>query len=183
MLGQMQRLAVNRDQQLRAHPCDHVAQFVAARMAGDVDEMGAVGDDLDALRDQAVDDGADRLLVAGDGARGKNHAVALVERHLRMVVIGDARQRRARLALAAGAQRQHLVGRKMAVKVGAAKILHAVEMAGLARHLHHALHGAADHHDFAPGGAGGIGHRAQPGDVGGEGGHGDAALRRLAPVR
>ena len=72
-------------------------------MAGDVDEMGAIGDDLDALVDQAVDDGADRLLVAGNGARRKNHAVALVQGHLRMIVIGDARQRRARLALTAGA--------------------------------------------------------------------------------
>jgi hypothetical protein len=61
---------------------------------------------------QAVDDSADRLLVAGNGARGKNHAVALVQGDLRMVVIGDARQRRARLALAARAQRQHLVRRK-----------------------------------------------------------------------
>ena len=32
--------------------------------------------------DQAVDDGADRLLVAGDGARGEDHAVAPVQRHL-----------------------------------------------------------------------------------------------------
>ena len=38
--------------------------------------MGAVGDDLDALRDQAVDDLHHRLLVAGNGARGEDHAVA-----------------------------------------------------------------------------------------------------------
>ena len=50
VLEQMQRLAVHGDQELRTHPGNHVAQFVAARMAGDVDEMGAVGDDLDALR-------------------------------------------------------------------------------------------------------------------------------------
>ena len=179
MLEQMQRLAMHRDQQLRPHPGDHVAQFVAARMAGDVDQMGAVGDDLDALRDQAVDDGADRLLVAGNGARGKDHAVALVQRDLRMIVIGDARQRRARLALAAGAQRQHLVGRKMPIEIGAAEILHAVEIAGLARHLHHALHRAPDHHHLAPGRLGGVRDRAQPRDVGGKGGHGDPALGGL----
>ncbi len=39
----------------------------------------------------------------------------LGERHLGMLVLGDARQRGARLALAAGAQRQHLVGRQIAV--------------------------------------------------------------------
>ena len=66
-----------------------------------------------------------------------------------MVVIGDARERRARLALAAGTQRQHLVGRKMPVKIGAAEILHAVEIAGFAGDLHDALHRASDHHHFA----------------------------------
>ena len=41
-------------------------------MAGDVDEIGAVGDDLDALGHQTIEgDGADRLLVAGDDARKK----------------------------------------------------------------------------------------------------------------
>ncbi len=120
-------------------------------MAGHMDEMGAVGNDLDALRDQAIDDGAHRLLVAGNGARRKDHAISLVQRHLRMVVIGDARQRRARLALASRAQRQHLVGREMAVEIGTAEVLHALEITGFARHLDHALHGASDHHDLAPG--------------------------------
>src|SRR4029079_9975576 len=45
---QMQRFAMYGDQELRAYPRDHVAQFVAARMTGDVDQIGAVGDDLDA---------------------------------------------------------------------------------------------------------------------------------------
>ena len=44
-----------------------------------------------------------------------------------MIVIGDARKCRARLALAARAQRQHLVGGEMAVEVGPAEILHALE--------------------------------------------------------
>ena len=43
----------------------------------------------------------------------------LRQRHLRMLVLGDARERRARLALAAGAERHHLVGRQMAVGVDA----------------------------------------------------------------
>jgi len=38
----------------------------------------------------------------------------------------------------------------MAVEVGAAEILHAVEMAGFARHLHHAFHSAADHDHSRP---------------------------------
>ena len=76
MFGQMQRLAMGRNEDFRPDPADHVEQFGAPRMAGDVHQMGAVGDDLDALGDQAVDDPADRLLVAGDGAGGKDHPVA-----------------------------------------------------------------------------------------------------------
>ena len=49
MLEQMQRFAVNRDQQLRSHPRYHVAQLVATWIAGDMDEVGPVGDHLDAL--------------------------------------------------------------------------------------------------------------------------------------
>ena len=89
-----------------------------------------------------------------------------VERDLGMLVLGDARQGRARLALAAGAQGQDLVGRQVAVALGAAKILHAVEIAGLARHLGHPLHGAADQDDLAVGGASGVGHGADAADVG-----------------
>ena len=63
----------------------------------------------------------------------------------------------------------------MAVEVGPAEILHAVEIAGLARHLHHAFHGAPDHDDLAVGGPGGVRNRSQPRDVGGEGRHRDAA--------
>src|SRR6516164_2907774 len=76
MLVQMQCFAMNRDQELRPGPGDQIAQFVAARMAGDMDQMGAVGDDLDALPYQAIDDRADGLLVPRNGARGEDHAVA-----------------------------------------------------------------------------------------------------------
>ena len=52
-----------------------------------------------------------------------------------MLVLGDARERGARLALAAGAQRHDLVGRQVAVGLDAAEIGDAVEIAGLARDL------------------------------------------------
>ncbi len=115
MLRHVQRLAVHRDQDLRAHPADHLLQLRAPRMAGDMHQVRPVGDDLDALADEPVDDPHDGLLVAGYGARGKDHAVTAREGHLGMLVGGDAGQRRARLALAAGAERDHLVGRQVAV--------------------------------------------------------------------
>ena len=82
-----------------------------------------------------------------------------------MLILGDARQRRARLALAAGAQRQNLVGRQIAVAFHAAEILHAVEIAGLARHLGDALHGAADQNHFAANGARRLGNGADATDM------------------
>jgi hypothetical protein len=179
MLRQMQCLAVHRDQQLRTGPGDHVAQFVAARMAGDMDEMGAIGNDLDPLGHEAVDDPAHRLFVAGDGARGKDHAVAAVQRHVGMIVVGDARQRRTLLTLASRAQGQHLVRRKMAVVIGATEILHAIEVPGLACHLGDALHRTPNHDDFAIGGLRGIGDGPDTSDIGREGGHGHASFRRL----
>ena len=77
----------------------------------------------------------------------------------------DARERRARFALAAGAKRHDLVGRQIAIGVDAAKVLHAFEIAGLARNLNHAFHRAADHDDFAPGGARGVGDGANARDI------------------
>ncbi|MGY3514264.1 hypothetical protein ACVIQY_007239 [Bradyrhizobium sp. USDA 3051] len=179
VLVQVQGLAMDGDQELRPGPGDHVAQFVAAGMTGDMDQLVAVGDDLHALQDQAIDDGPDRLLVAGNGARGEDDAVATVERDLGMVVIGDARQRGTRLALAAGAERQHLVLRQMTVDLGGAETLHAVEIAGLARDLHHAFHGAADHDDLTVGGLRSDGDGLEARDIGGKGRDRDAALGGL----
>ena len=56
MLGQMQRLAVHRNDGARLDPADHVLELRLARMAGHMHQMRAVGDDLDALVDQPVDD-------------------------------------------------------------------------------------------------------------------------------
>ena len=93
-----------------------------------------------------------------------------------MVVIGDPRQCRPRLALAARAQREHPVGREMPIEVRAAKILHAVEITGFARDLHHTFHRAPDHHDLTPREAGRVRNRAHPRDVGSKRGHRDPAF-------
>jgi hypothetical protein len=71
----------------------------------------------------------------------------------------------------------------MAVEVGAAESLHAVEITCFARHLHHPLHGAADHDDLAPGRLGGIGDGAQPRDIGGEGRSPRPGLLHPSPAR
>ena len=94
----------------RLQPAIDLLQLVATRVAGDVHQRVGVGDDLAALPGEAVLDLGDRLLVAGNGARGEDHQIALAERDRRVVVFGDAGERGAGLALAAGAQQQNLVG-------------------------------------------------------------------------
>ena len=95
-----------------------------------------------------------------------------------MLVLGDAGERGARLALAAGAERHHLVGRQIPVSVDAAEVLHAIEITGLAGDLRDALHGAADHDHLALGGARGLRHGAHARDMRRERGHRHAGGRR-----
>ena len=148
-------------------------------MAGDVHQRVAVGDDLDALLDQPVEHAADRLLVAGDHAGGIDQAVAARELDVGMLVLGDAGERRARLALAAGAERHHFLRRQRGESVGAAELGQPVEIAKLARDLHDAVHGAADHDHLAPGGDRAFRHAAQTPGIGGEGGDRHAPRRGL----
>ena len=139
--------------------------------------MRAVGDDLDVLLDQAVDDPADRLFVAGDGARGEDHPVAGRERGARMLLLGHPRQRRARLALASRRQRQHFVARQPLERVGAEERRQAVEIAAFAGDRDDALHRPPHHQHLPPGRQPRLRRGAQPRDVGGEGGDDDAGFR------
>ncbi len=76
---------------------------------------------------------ADRALVPRDDARRKDHRVAFLEHDLRVVVVGDARQGRTRLALAAGANQQHLVARQESGLLVGEERRHALKITGLAR--------------------------------------------------
>ena len=96
-----------------------------------------------------------------------------------MIIERDARQRRPRLALAAGTHRDHLVRRQIAVGIGRAEILYAVQIAGFARDLHQPVHGAPDDDDLAVGGARGIGDRLDARDIGGKGRDRNARRRAL----
>ena len=86
-----------------------------------------------------------------------------------MVVLRDTCQRRARLALTAGAEREHLVRRQVPIDVDRAKILDPIEIAGLARDLYDPLHGAADDDYFALAGRCGFRNGPQTRDIGGKG--------------
>ena len=85
----------------------------------------------------------DCLLVAGNRARRENHAIAFRQRDVRMLVLGDACERGAWLALRAGQQRHDLVARQVAVGVGRAEFRNVVEIAAIAGDVGHPVHGAS----------------------------------------
>ena len=90
-----------------------------------------------------------RILVARNGARGEDDAVAPVEFHHRMLALGDARERGHRLALAAGHECGDLIARYGAETV----LIEIGEMLGpkpgVTGGFHDAVHGAADQHQLA----------------------------------
>jgi len=90
MFKQMQRLAVHGDQQCGRTQEINVRAARRGADGRDVNEVGAVVITSMPWLIRPLMNAAHRLLVAGDGTRGKDHAIALVERHLRMIVIGDA---------------------------------------------------------------------------------------------
>ena len=110
VLLQMPRLAVHGDGDLRPHPAVHLLQLLAARMAGDVHQRIAIGDDLAAEIEPAGSGCAPTARsLPGMVREEKMTRSPFVELDLGMLVLGDARERGARLALAAGAQQHHLV--------------------------------------------------------------------------
>ncbi len=156
----------------------HLPQLVAARMTGDMHEAVAVGDDADAAGDQAVDDAVDRRSrCRGWRARRRRRCRRGRGSTFRCSSVGDPGKRRARLALAAGEERHDLVARQVLVGLLVEERRQAVEHAELAGDIDDAAHGAADDDDLAAGGRGGERDRAEPADIGGEGGEGDPPAR------
>ena len=64
-----------------------------------------VRDQLDAQADQPILQPLNGPLITGNLARGKHHRVAFGQADMMVAAIGDARQSRARLTLAAGADK------------------------------------------------------------------------------
>ncbi len=170
---------MHRHADLRPHPLIHLAQLAAARVAGDMHQRVAVLDDLHAEVDQPVLDLEDRLLVAGDGARGKHHRVAGCQRHRFHLVARQLGQRRQRLALAAGADDHQVLARDIAVILFGDELRQAVHVAELASDIDDALQRAAEHQALPSGIARRPGDRDDAPDIGGKGGDRDAALGLL----
>ena len=137
----------------------------------------AVGQQVDAAADQIVLDGADGAFVAGDDAAGEDHGVALAEFDAGVGVHGDAGERAAGFALAAGDEHQQAVVVDVGDVVFAEEGGDALEIAAFTGGAVEVAQGAADDGDRAAGGAGGHGDGFDAGDVAGKAGHRDAAAQ------
>ena len=138
MLHHMADLAMYRQGDPGPHPLVDPHEFVTRGMAGDMDTGVAVGDDLDAACHQRILQASDGALVSGNDTRREDRRVALLQDDVAVLVIGDLGHRRPHLALAAGADEQHLVLRQIGpiLRTGAfGKIEH---VAAFLRRLDHA---------------------------------------------
>ncbi len=105
--------------------------------------------------------------------------VTLAQLHMRVVTVGDARQGRPNLALAAGAEVEDLVVREVLGFLVVDEVGHALEQPDRLGRRRHAVHRAAGEADTAVGGLGRADHAVHARDVRRETGDRDLALERL----
>ena len=149
--GEHPVLAVDRHHRPRAQQRQHRAQLLGAGVARDVHGGDLLVQHLGADAREPVDRVVHAQLVPRHGLGGDDHRVATFDRDVRVVVVGDPRQRRHRLALAAGAEDQHLVGRQIHRRLWRDdRIVGDREVAEVPRDVHVLPHRAADHRDLAP---------------------------------
>ena len=155
-------------------------ELLLARMARNVQHVRAVVDDLNALAEELVDDTRDGVLVAGDGARRDDDAVAGAD--LDLLVLGErhAVQGGHLLALRAGGDDDLLFQRHrldlVDVDHGVFRRLHVAEVHG---DFCHVFHAAARDGDLAPALRRGVHDLLDAVDVGGERRDDDALFAAL----
>ena len=139
-------LAVDRHDRLRAQQAEQRAQLLGAGMAGDVHVGVLLVQHLGAAAGEAVDRVVDAQFVPRHGARRDDHRVAALDLHGRVVVVGDAGQRRERLALRAGAEDQLALAADV-VEVGGLHehVVGHLDVAEVAGDVEVLAHRAADH--------------------------------------
>ena len=109
MLRQLPVLAVNRHEVARADQRDHQLQLLRGPVARHVDVLHVRRDDVGAAPRDVAHRPGNRLLVARNRPRREHDDVVGRELDEAVVVDGNARQRRLRLALRAGGDAQHVL--------------------------------------------------------------------------
>ncbi len=111
MPGELPVLPVYRHEVARPDQRQHELQLFLAAVPGHVDVLDPLVDDLGAAPGDVVHHPADGLLVARDLPRREHHDVVGLELDVAVVVDGDPRQRRLRLALRPGADADDVLRR------------------------------------------------------------------------
>src|SRR5262249_52280390 len=141
---------------LWSDPANQLFKLGATWMARNVDEMRAIRNYLDALFGQQINYAPDCFFISRNGASRIDHPVARCKRHLGVLPFGNARKRGAWLPLAAGAERDDLVRRQIAISIDGLEILHALKVTGFPGDLHNAFHSTPNHNYLAASGPRGI---------------------------
>ncbi len=143
-------LAVDRHHRLRPDEAEQRAHLLGARVARDVDRRVLLVQHLRSVSREAVDRVVHAQLVPRHRACRHDHRVATLDPDGRVVVVGDPRQRRERLALRARAENQ-LPPRLELVQVDRPheQLVGRPNVVEVARDVQVLLHRAADHRDLA----------------------------------
>ena len=184
--GEHAVLAVDRHDGSRPHEREERAQLLGARVPRDVHRRDLLVEDLGAVLREPVDRVVDAELVPRDRLRRDDHRVTPLDRDVRVVAVGDARQRGHRLALATGAEDEDAVGRQVHRLLRRDDgVVREVDVAEVPRDVHVLPHGASDDRDPAPVGDRHLGGLLDAVDVRGERGDEDAsrAQRDQLPER
>ena len=152
-------------------------QLLLAGVAGDVEGIGLVVDYVHPLAEELVDDSADGLFVARDGAGGDDDTVPGA--HVDLPVLGEGHAvQGAHLLPLAACGHQHLLVQGQALDLVEVRhrVLGQLHVAQLRCHPHDVLHAPAGHRHLPSAGRRRVDDLLDAVDVGGEGGDDDALL-------
>ncbi len=145
-------LAVDRREVFWLDQINNELEFVLAGVAADVDgRVGAiVVDDVGFAAEEVIDHAVDRLLVAGNDARGEHDGVVLFDFGVLMIVDGGAGERGHRLTLRTADEHAHFFRREIFHLAGIDyQAVGDFDVAQIFGDLRRIVHGAADEGDFA----------------------------------
>ena len=134
-------------------------------MAGNMHEMIVIRDDFHPLPGQAILQRIDGKIVSRDDARRKDDGIAGIERDVRIFVPRNPRERRTRLALAAGAKNQDFAAFEVCGFLLGYQRRKIRQIAVVARSLIDAAHGTAHQHELPAMCLGRFGDRFQPRNI------------------
>src|ERR1700745_905388 len=97
MRNQVASLAMDGDSNLRPDHLVHAYELVARWMAGDMNKMVFLGDDLDPEPDECILQAVDSLFIARDDPRRENHDVPGLKYNVGVILARDASEGRTRL--------------------------------------------------------------------------------------